>query len=471
MSERRERRPRKPGLPHNLETERAVLGGLLLDPSQIAEVRGVLTVEDFHRPWHATLFGELVAMDEQQATGDLTVVLDWIEGRALSDRCGGVAYVLQLPSACVSVEGVERGTQRIKDHAVRRRIVLAAMEILDQAGDGAVDTPTLLGAAQKAILDLDLVAAGDGYRAMDVVADAAFEDIRRRIENPGSASGLSTGFADLDRLTSGLHPTDLVILAARPAMGKSMLGWNIATHVAQHGTPVGFVSLEMADVQLAQRGMAAEGRVDHQGMRRGDFDADDIRRLVEAHERVRALPIHIDHTGGQSIALIRSRARALKRRTPGLGLLVVDYLQLAEGTGGPKQYREQAVAEVSRGLKGLAKELEIPVVALAQLNRGLEARANKRPMPSDLRESGSLEQDADAVWFLYRDEVYNEESVDRGIAEVIIAKQRHGPLGMVKLAFDGKHQRFVNLADGGPYTSTRGMRGRDDPADREGGYL
>lgn len=463
-------------LPHNLETERALLGGLLLDRSQIPDTRGILEVEDFHRAWHQTLYRAMAAMEDAGIGVDITTVLDWIETRALTEACGGASYVLGLPSACVSVESVESCTARVKDHAIRRRVHLAAQRILEQVADGGIDTATLLNEAQKAVMGIDLIAtAGEGYREISAVVDEAVEDIRKRAENPGTSGGLPTGFTDLDRLTTGLHPTDLVILAARPAMGKSMLGFNIATHVAQRGIPVGVVSLEMADVQLAQRGLAAEARFDHQAMRAGKIDGPNgWRQLLDAQERLRALPIHIDHTGGQSIALIRSRARALKRRNPKLGLLVIDYLQLAEGTGGPKQYREQAVAEVSRGLKGLAKELELPIIALAQLNRGLEARTNKRPMPSDLRESGSLEQDADAIWFLYRDEIYNDDTPDRGIAEVIVAKQRHGPLGMVKLAFIGKYQLFQNLAGGGydealPFEENRGttrnLRGRRDSSE------
>lgn len=439
--------PTPKALPHDPETEKSLLGGLLVDGTQVAEVRSYLEPEDFHRAQNQNLFRTMLEMvDAGGVLPDVVTVLDVLTSSNRLESCGGLSYVLALPGMCPSVSSVPNYARLVRRHAVRRKMHLAAQQVLDRLDQGD-PSDDVLADTQRAFLSID-ASRGDesGYRTWEQIADEAMDEVRESIDHPERATGLATGIVDFDRMTTGLHRTDLVILAARPGVGKSALAMNIAEHVAGRGVGVGVVSMEMQGTQLAKRSLAGEARIDNLKLRSGEVDNDEARRLVYAHENIRRLPIWVDQTGGQSVAMIVSRIRALKAKHPTIGLLVVDYLQLAEGGGGRRQEnREQEIAAISRGLKLVAKELDIVVLALAQLNRSLEARSNKRPMLADLRNSGSIEQDADLVLFIYRDDMYNEDSPDKGLAELIVAKQRHGPQGTVKVAFLGPYQRFANL--------------------------
>ncbi len=434
--------------PHNWETERSLLGGLLIDPDALAEVRERVDADDFHRPAHAVLYRLLCELSDARQKPDITLVLDEMERRGISDSAGGVAYVVELPAACPSVANLDSYAARVHDHAVRRRLQLAAQAVIAEVQAGEKPTADLLDSAEQSIFAVSKLSGPQDWHPLSEVVGEQIDIIRQRAENPGAVVGIPTGFVDLDRKLAGLHPGQLIILGARPAMGKTAFALNIALSAAQRGgVAVGIFSLEMSRQELVGRMLCSEARVDAGRVRTGQLDPDDDwRRLLDASERLHGLPIAIDDQSGLTVGQLRSKARRLKSLYPDLGLIVVDYLQLMQGTGGSKESREQVIANISRGMKILAKELQITVLALSQLNRGLESRTDKRPMASDLRESGAIEQDADVIMFIYRDEHYKPDTADKGIAEIIISKQRGGETGTVKLAFLGEFTLFQNLA-------------------------
>ena len=435
------------GAPHNWETERSLLGGMLLDSRQIPDLLERVSAEDFARPNHRALFQLLVDLQGAQGAVDIVSLLDEVERRGESEDFGGAAYLAGLPSSCPSVDNLHVYATRVREHAVRRRLLEAAQSIAEEVQDGASDLATLLDGAEKRIFDVSQLSGARDWHQLSLVLDEQMRAIEERAATPGDVTGTTTGFVDLDRMLSGLHKTDLLILAARPAMGKTAFALNIGLNAAlKDGVGVGIFSMEMSRQQLATRLLCAHARVDATRVRTGALDVDDWRRLGEAADHLHSLPFFIDDTPGLTIAQLRSKARRLRSECPNLGLIVIDYLQLMQGSGGAKESRENAVSAISRGLKILAKDLQVPVIALSQLNRSLESRTDKRPMPSDLRESGAIEQDADVILFIYRDEVYNPDSPEKGIAEIIIAKQRSGPIGKVKLAFLGQFTLFQNYA-------------------------
>ncbi|MFZ5478048.1 MAG: replicative DNA helicase [Myxococcota bacterium] len=376
------------GLPHNLETERSLLGGLLLDASQLGDVREKLKPDDFHRPWHQTLFRVMGEMSDAGITPDPTTVLDELERKNLTESCGGAAYVLGLPGACPSVENVEKYAELVKKHALRRNLHLAAQSIIEEVQRGEKDTDALLSESERLIFEIAQLSGPRDWHPLSVVVDEQMMAIQERSRRPGDVTGVPTGFVDLDRMLAGLQRTDLIVLAARPAMGKTAMVLNLALNGALRGhVAVGIFSLEMSRQQLVQRMLCSQARVDASKVRTGHLDPhEDWRQLVEAAEQLHALPILIDDTPGLTITQLRSKARRLKSEHPDLGLIIIDYLQLMQGTGGAKESRENVISTISRGLKILAKELEVPVIALSQLNRSLESRTDKRPLPSDLRE-------------------------------------------------------------------------------------
>ena len=430
----------------------------MLDPRQLSDVQERLKPEDFAKPSHAALFQLLTTLVEGTGTCDIVTVLDELEKRGDFDTFGGAAYLVALPQACTTVDNLQVYAQRVHDHAVRRRLLQAAQDIIERVQEGVADLPVLLDEAEKAVFDVSQLSGSRDWHQLSVLVDEQMAAIQARAENPGDVTGIPTGFVDLDKMMAGLQRTDLIILAARPAMGKTAFALNLAMNAAiKGGVGVGVFSLEMSRQQLAARLLCAHARVDATKVRTGQLDPhDDWRRLGEAAEELHALPIYIDDSPGLTIGALRSKARRLRAECPNLGLIIVDYLQLMQGSGGAKESRENAISNISRGLKILAKDLDVPVIGLSQLNRSLESRTDKRPMPSDLRESGAIEQDADIIVFIYRDEVYNPESPDKGLAEIIIAKQRHGPTGKVKLAFLSQFTLFQNYAG---------------PIDGAGGYL
>jgi replicative DNA helicase len=433
-------------LPQSLEAERAVLGGLMLDPDQCLIIAESLTAEDFHREAHARLFDLMVSMAEANQPTELVAVVERVVSAGKIDEVGGLGYVQSLSDNVPSTQNLDYYATIVAKRAIARRLIEGVQGIEEQARSGAQELDELLDYAEKTVFDVTQQGAKQDWEQLSKVVDTAFMDIQKRSENSGEVTGIPTGFVDLDRLLAGLHGTDLVVLAARPAMGKTALALNIALNAAHHGAGVGVFSLEMSRAQLATRLLCAQGRVNAGNVRTGYLSKErDWPRLAEAAEVLYNLPMFIDDTPGLSITQIRSKARRLKQRCPELGLIVVDYIGLMAGD--PKLGRERQVAMCSMGLKNLAKELDVCVLALSQLNRGVEMRDNKRPRLSDLRESGAIEQDADVIGFIYRDEYYNKESsAEPGVAEVLIEKQRSGSTGTVKLAFQGEYVRFENLA-------------------------
>jgi replicative DNA helicase len=440
-------------LPQSLEAERAVLGGLMLDPGQCLVIAEALQPDDFYREAHSNLFALMVGMAEANKPTEMVAVIERIISANVAENVGGLSYVQNLGDNVASTQNIDYFANIVAEKAIQRRLIEGVLAIEGQARSGGAELDELLDFAEKTVFDVTQQGSKKDWEQLSVVVDSAFMKIQARSDaGPGEVTGTPTGFADLDKILAGLHPTDLLVLAARPAMGKTAFGLNVALNASHHGVGVGVFSLEMSREQLATRLLCAQGRVNAGNVRTGNLNLDrDFPRLVEAAEVLCTLPLYIDDSPGLTITQIRSKARRLKQKCPELGLIVVDYIGLM-GTNDPKASRERQVALSSMGLKNLAKELDVTVLALSQLNRGVESRDNKRPRLSDLRESGAIEQDADVIMFIYRDDYYNPDtSPEPGVAEIIIGKQRSGRTGTVKLAFQGEYLRFENLArDIGP---------------------
>lgn len=434
------------GQKYNWEIERSLLGGLMLDGTQLTTTRELLVAADFHRPQHGALFELLAALSERGKAADVATVMDDIGQRDAFEAYGGAAYVAALPNACPSVENVSDYAERVRAHSVRRRLSMACLAVHAEVRAGELGLIEQLDSAESQIFAVTRLAPVTALHVASELVDQELRVLQALYANPGAVTGIPTRFVDLDRMLAGLQPSDLIILAARPAMGKTAFAMQLAMEAARAGHATGVFSLEMSRGQLTRRMLSSESRTDASRMRTGRLDVDDWRRISEAAERIYDLPIVVGDTPGLTIMQLRAKARLMRSRFPSLGLIVVDYLQLMSGPGGTRETREQAIAGIARGLKVLAKELNIPVVALSQLSRAVESRTDKRPIPSDLRESGAIEQDADVILFLYRDEYYDPNSADKGLAEVIVAKQRNGPTGTVKLAFLGQYTMFQNYA-------------------------
>jgi replicative DNA helicase len=433
--------------PHSMEAERALLGGLVLDPEQFEDVGQVVKADDFYRPDHGTLFELLREMRLAGDAIDMVTIHDRVSSGGNDERYGGLAYVLSLPEAVPSTTNLKHYAEVVRGKSTLRRVIRTSQELATAAYAQGENASDLIERAAQSFLKLGESDASRSWTQVSMVVDEEIRRIERLSEEPGGIVGVTTGFTRLDDKLAGLHPTDLIILAARPAMGKTALALNLAQNAAVlGGKAVALFSFEMSRGQLVTRMLCCLGSVEGGKVRTGELDNDDWARIIEASEVLREQSIHIDDTPGVIITDVKARARRLKAAEPNLGLIVIDYLQLMQGDD-PKSSRQQQISDISRGLKILAKDLEVPVLALSQLNRGVEQRAEKRPMVSDLRESGAIEQDADIIMFIYRDEIYNVDSPDKGLAEVIIAKQRNGPTGTVKLAFQGQFTRFDNLAD------------------------
>jgi replicative DNA helicase len=431
------------GLPHDWYQEGAVLGGILLDASLLDDVRAELVAEDFHRPSHEALFRLLCAMADRGVTPDPVTVLSELERRRMEESVGGVAYVTGLPQTCASVDNVSPTyTGRVRDLAIRRQIILTARAIEAQAQESADEGDVIAARGADMLTGVGGRRVGDAWRSYaDAIPDQVVA-IGRRTEAPGEIVGVRTGIEALDLILLGLKGGDSIVLAGRPAMGKTAVAQQIGDHVAATQGPVGIFQLEMSEAGMAERSIVRDARVHATAVKTGRISESEWRQVMDAGDRLARLPVHVDTTPGLSITQIRTRARALKARVPGLRLIIVDYLQLI-GTEGKAGSREQEVAKISRGLKLLAKELDVPIVTLGQLSRGCESREDKRPMPSDLRESGAIEQDADVILFVYRDEVYTKEACTKpGIAELIVAKNRSGEMGTAETRWVGKHQAF-----------------------------
>jgi replicative DNA helicase len=432
--------------PHSLEYERALLGGLIRNPGQLREIAEQVGADDFYNPGHEALFTLLLQMDAQGEPIEMVTVPERIQRDGKPDRYGGLAYVVQLPDHVPATANLSHYAQVIRQKSVLRRLISHSQELVTQAFEQPDDVGLLLERASQNIFTLGHDNGKRSWQRISLIIDEELLRIQELGNQDASITGVTTGFSDLDKKLSGLQRGDLVILAARPSMGKTALALNMAQNAALMGdVAVGIFSLEMSRQQLTVRMLCTHGMVDAGKMRTGKLDADDWERLIEASDYLRRASIHIDDTPGITLRELRARARRLKQQDPKLGLIVIDYLQLMQADD-PSVSRTQQVSDISRGLKALAKDLEVPVMALSQLSRNVESRADKRPMMSDLRESGAIEQDADVILFIYRDEYYNKESADKGLAEVIVAKQRSGPTGEIKLVFQGQYTRFDDLA-------------------------
>ncbi len=436
--------------PHSVEAEQSVLGGLLLSNQSWDRIGDTLGEGDFYRADHRILWRTIVKLIEDNKPADVLTVTEALKQNGELEGVGGLAYLQGLASATPSAANIRRYAEIVRERAIMRKLAEVGTAIAESAyTPQGREARQLLDEAETRILEIGESGGrtSQGLRKMSSLLGEVMERIDELYKNPSSVTGLATGFVDLDEMTSGLHPGELIIVAGRPSMGKTALALNIAEHVGlELKLPVLVFSMEMGGAQLGLRMLGSVGRVDAQRLRTGRLDTGDWDRLGGALGRLNEAPILIDETAALNPLELRSRARRLWREYGGLGLVVIDYLQLMSAAESGVENRATEISEISRSLKAMSKELSVPVIALSQLNRGLEQRPNKRPVMSDLRESGAIEQDADLIIFIYRDEVYNDDSPDKGIAEIIVGKQRNGPIGTVKLTFLGRHTRFENYA-------------------------
>jgi replicative DNA helicase len=443
--------------PHSIEAEQSLLGALLLDNSAFDKIADLVSADDFYRDDHRRIYRHIVKLVDQTKPADMVTVGESIAASEDKDRIGGTAYLAALAQNTPSALNIRRYAELVRERSVQRRLAQVATEIAESAlTPTGKDVGQLLDEAEARIMEVGEKGSRgtQGFEEIKPVLARVIEriDYLYHLEPKSDVTGLATGFADLDKETAGLQEGDLVIVAGRPSMGKTAFALNIAEHVAvKGGIPVAIFSMEMGSSQLATRLLGSIGRVDQQKMRTGRLEDAEWSSLSDAMAKLHGAPIYIDETGGLNSLELRTRARRIHRQAGKLGLIVVDYLQLMSASS-EGENRATEVSEISRSLKSLAKELKVPVVALSQLNRSLESRTEKRPMMSDLRESGAIEQDADLILFVYRDEVYFPDKPEsKGRAEIIIGKQRNGPIGKVDLTFLGQFTRFENLAHGGGY--------------------
>ena len=440
--------------PHSIEAESSVLGGLLLDNTYWDRVGDLLAEGDFYRYEHRLVYGAVAALINANKPADVITVFEHLQSLGKADEVGGLVYLNALAQYVPSAGNIRRYAEIVRERAVLRKLVAATDEIATDAFN-PMGRPVaeIVDQAEQKIFNIGEHGARlkQGFQGIDSLVVALLDRVQELADNPQDVTGVRTGFHDLDKMTAGFQAGDLIVLAARPSMGKTSLAINIAEHVALHeNLPVAVFSMEMGAAQLAVRIVGSIGRIDQSHLRTGRLNDDEWPRLTEAIEKLRNISLHIDESAGLTSTELRANARRLARQCGQLGLIVVDYLQLMSGSGGAsEENRATELGEISRGLKMLAKELQCPVLALSQLNRSVETRTDKRPMMSDLRESGAIEQDADIIMFIYRDDYYNKDnSPEPGVAEVIIAKQRNGPTGTVKLAFLKPITKFESLAHG-----------------------
>ena len=439
--------------PQNIEAEQAVLGAMLIDKEAIAKATEVLSADDFYREAHRVIFSAMLELYNKNEAVDMVTVTEILKRDNKLEDIGGIAYITSLANVVLTAANVKYHAEIVAEKSVLRQLVRVSTEIAAMGYEANEDVGTLLDTAESRILEISNRKKKNDFTAINDILMDSVQSIESLLQNKGGLTGLPAGFADLDKLTSGLHPSDFIILAARPSMGKTALALNIVQNVALRahkvigGEPrsVAFFSLEMSKEQLVNRMLCAEAGIDSQRLRVGEMHDEDWTHLWDACDTMSRAKIYIDDTAGITAMDMRSRARRLKAEH-GLDLIVVDYLQLMQGSGKRNNSgdRQQEVSEISRSLKALARELDVPVLALSQLSRSVESRQVKRPMLSDLRESGSLEQDADIVAFLYREDYYNPETENKH-TELIIAKHRNGPVDTVNLFFQKQFTKFVGF--------------------------
>jgi replicative DNA helicase len=443
--------------PHSIDAEQSVLGGLLIDNGAFDKVGDVLADSDFYRDDHRRIFRQISRLIERGKPADVVTVDEAIKVSEDKDKTGGITYLAALAGNTPSAHNVRRYAEIVRECAVLRKLIEVSAEIADGAlNRKGKEVGQLLDEAESKIFQIAEAGAKtrQGFMEIQPLLTQVMEriDLLYHKDNPSDITGIPTGYRDLDRATSGLQPGDLIIIAGRPSMGKTALALNMAEHVAvENKLPVAVFSMEMSGSQLAMRMLGSIGRLDQHKLRTGRLSDDDWNRLTNAVGKLHDAPILVDESGALNALELRARARRLHRQYGALGLIVVDYLQLMQATS-EGENRATEISEISRSLKSLAKELKVPVVALSQLSRAVEQRTGpKRPIMSDLRESGAIEQDADLILAIYREEVYTADTPDKGIAEIIILKQRNGPIGTVKLTFLGEYTRFENYAQGGGF--------------------
>ncbi len=440
--------------PHSVDAEQSVLGGLMIDNSTWDQVVELVTEDDFYRHDHRLIFRAIATLAEDSQAFDPVTLKEWLASHGKLDEAGGLAYMGTLSNYTPTAANIAAYAKIVREKAVLRNLIRVTTEIANVAyhPEGR-SSDEILDLAEKQVFDIaeSGARARSGYTGLTTLLKKTVDRIEKLYQNPSAYTGIPTGFTDFDNKTSGLQNADLIIIAGRPSMGKTTFAMNIVEHAAiKHKVPVAVFSMEMPGESLVMRMLSSLGRIDQHKIRTGQLDDADWPRLASAMGILNNANIFIDDTAGLNPMEIRARARRIKRDHGSLGLIVIDYLQLMQTQGGSEN-RATEISEISRGLKALAKEMDVPVIALSQLNRGLEQRPNKRPIMSDLRESGAIEQDADLIVFIYRDEVYNEESPDKGTAEIIIGKQRNGPIGMSRLTFIGQYTKFENFIADGAY--------------------
>ena len=436
--------------PHDLVAEQSVLGAVFIAPDTIISLADELVPDDFYKPANKIVFKTMLSLFKKGEPIDATTMVSALTNQGEIKEIGGLNYVVELVNSTPTSKNVEHYAKLVKEKATLRRVIADLSESLSSAYQGDVSISDIISKTEKSMLDISNQNTGTGFRNVADILDTHMQIVETRSQTDGFVTGLSTGFVGLDKITTGLHEGNLIILAARPAMGKTALALNIAKYVAtKEGKPAVIFSLEMGAEELIERMVASEGMVPGYHLKTGNLSTDEWKRLVHAQSNLYDVPIFVDDTAGIRISEIRSKARKLSQEMGGLGIIIIDYLQLI--TGSKRENRQQIVSEISRELKILAKDLRVPVIALSQLSRSVEQRQDKRPILSDLRESGSIEQDADIVAFLYRDAYYQKEQADsqeaNNVTELILEKNRHGSLGTVKLYFHKEYTKFSSVEE------------------------
>lgn len=434
--------------PQNLEAEQSVLGAILLDNEALPKVIELLSPSDFYRDSHRKIFNAMEDQFNKGQTIDLVTLSDYLERTNALDAVGGISYLSTLVSQVPTAANVRYHARIIKEKALIRALLKSTTDIAAKVYESPLEADELVDYAERTIFEIADKRTKTSFSTLKDVIKSSFEMIEKLYDKKGALTGAPSGFPDLDEMTTGFQPGDLIIIGGRPSMGKTAFGLNIAQRVGlDMKEPVAVFSLEMSKEQLALRMLCSEAMVDSNSVRKGFVRKEDWNKLTSAAGRLAEAPIFIDDSSNITVLEMRAKARRLKMEHGGISLIVVDYLQLMKGRGNFER-REQEISEISRSLKGLAKELHVPVIALSQLNRMVEARQDRRPTLADLRESGAIEQDADVIMFLYRDEVYNKNNTsNKGLAEIIISKQRNGPTGTIKLTFLASSTRFVPYTD------------------------
>ena len=429
--------------PQSIEAEKSVLGSMMIDKNVIAQAVEILSAEDFYRDAHKYIFKSIVEMYQRDEPIDEINLLEHLKSTDRLEKSGGISYITEIGSSVLTTANVKSYIKIVEDKATLRKLIDSSTKIIESCYNNQDDVEKVIDVAEQKIFDLAEKKSSSDFEPLSDILERGFEQIETLFNNKGEVTGVGSGFKDLDDLTSGFQKGDMILIAARPSMGKTTFALNIAEHAAlREGKSVVIFSLEMSKEQLAYKLLCSEANVDMLKLRTGNLEDKDWENIARASGPLSSAKIYIDDTAGVSIMEMRSKCRRLKIEY-GIDLILIDYLQLMSGSG--EESRQQEVSEISRNIKAIAKEMQCPVIALSQLSRAPEQRADHRPMLSDLRESGSIEQDADLVMFLYRDEYYNKETEEKNVAECIIAKQRNGPVGNVKLAWIGQFSKFGNL--------------------------